>query len=328
MFKQLQEKHQLSILLILSIVSVFGITPFIIIRFIENNIVAALIDLAIVSGILTLVGYAHYTKKPRVISAVIALLVNIGVIAIIITNGINSMLWVYPVVAVTFFLVKPIEALILTLSNVAIIASIPNLFDVMPLNSYFTTNLMLAACAFVYASFGNKQLALLAELNSTDPLTGALNRRALNDDTLAAISRAERYNSTYLLAFLDLDFFKKVNDEFGHAEGDRVLKQLVSITNSHIRESDKLYRFGGEEFVLIIPEIPPKEQVSFINKLRETIKNELKTPAGNSVTVSFGVAAWVPGTTVASWFKRADDAMYQAKNKAATAPYLVKIRVC
>ncbi|MGO2479650.1 MAG: GGDEF domain-containing protein, partial [Pseudoalteromonas sp.] len=69
MFKQLQEKHQLSILLILSIVSVFGITPFIIIRFIENNIVAALIDLAIVSGILTLVGYAHYTKKPRVISA-------------------------------------------------------------------------------------------------------------------------------------------------------------------------------------------------------------------------------------------------------------------
>ena len=231
----------------------------------------------------------------------------------------------------------------------------------MPLNSYFTTNLMLAACAFVYASFGNKQLALLAELNSTDPLTGALNRRALNDDTLAAISRAERYNSTYLLAFLDLDFFKKVNDEFGHAEGDRVLKQLVSITNSHIRESDKLYRFGGEEFVLIIPEIPPKEQVSFINKLRETIKNELKTPAGNSVTVScgfgsvgfcessyslcccsvdifgsgcigtlsnapclslgvvvtvsFGVAAWVPGTTVASWFKRADDAMYQAKKQ-------------
>ncbi|WP_372761191.1 GGDEF domain-containing protein [Pseudoalteromonas sp.] len=315
MIQQLQNKHQLSILLVLSIVSVFGISPFIVIRFIENNIIAALINLTLVTGILTLTGFAHLTGKHRLASAIIALFINIGVASVIILNGVNSVLWVYPVIAVTFFLVNPLKALLITLVNVGVIATIPQLFNSIPLGSYLVSSLMLAVCAFVYATYANKQLDLLATLNSTDPLTGALNRRALNLDAAAAIAHAERSGSCYLLAFLDLDFFKKVNDEFGHAEGDKVLKQLVTTTKAHIRKYDKLYRFGGEEFVLIIPEIAPSEQVGFINKLRETIKNELKTPAGKAVTVSFGVASWIPGTTVASWFKRADDALYQAKEQ-------------
>jgi diguanylate cyclase len=315
MIQQLQNKHQIPILMVLSMLSVLGITPFIIIRFIENNIVAALIDLAIVTGILTLTAYARYTKKPHMISAFSALLINIGVTATIVTNGINSMLWIYPVIAATFFLIAPVKALFITVINIAVIASIPNLFAVVPLNSYLITSLMLAACAFAYATHANKQFNLLATLNSTDPLTDALNRRALNSDAKAAIAHAERTGCCYLLTFLDLDYFKKINDEFGHAEGDKVLKKMVIITRAHIRQQDKLYRFGGEEFVLLLPEIEEKEQANFINKLRENIKSELRTPAGKAVTVSFGVAAWTPDTTVASWFKRADDALYQAKEQ-------------
>lgn len=315
MIQQLKNKHQFTVLLLMSILSILGITPFIVIRFLENNITAALINLAIVTGILTLTAYLHYTKKSRMIGALSALLVNIGVTAIVITNGVNSMLWIYPVIAATFFLITPIKALFITLINIAAMASIPSLFTTVPLSSFIITSLMLAACAFVYAFNANKLFNLLAILNSTDPLTEALNRRALDSDTKAAIAHAELTGSRYLLTFFDLDSFKKINDEFGHAEGDKVLKQLVIITRSHIRQYDKIYRFGGEEFVLLLPDIEEKDQINFINKLRESIKNELKTPAGKAVTVSFGVAAWASGTNVANWFKRADDALYQAKKQ-------------
>jgi diguanylate cyclase (GGDEF)-like protein len=170
---------------------------------------------------------------------------------------------------------------------------------------------MVSLTSFVYASRSEKQLRLLETLNTVDALTGALNRRALNSDIDEALSIAERKATPYMLALLDLDHFKVVNDKYGHAIGDDVLKKLVTITTANIRKYDKLYRFGGEEFVLLIPEIV--DQQAFIHNLRIAIKNALKTPDGKEVTVSFGIAAWVPGATADTWFKRADEALYQAK---------------
>ena len=91
-----------------------------------------------------------------------------------------------------------------------------------------------------------------------------------------------------------------------------MLKDFVSITTSHIRKYDRLYRFGGEEFVLLMLQ-SGEQQHAFVDNLRAAIRTGLKTPDGEAITVSFGVAAWVPGTTEASWLKRADDALYLAK---------------
>lgn len=313
MVEQLQNKHQLTILSILSIVSVIGITPFVVLRYLQDNYLGAILDFTLVLGILMLMFYARRTGNPRLPCAIVAIFINVGVLGIIVVNGIDSFLWVYPVCAVTFFLVKPYEALFISLITGGVIINLPNIFDSIPLESYIMTSLILALCAFVYASYGQKQLSLLAMLNTTDPLTGALNRRALDADMAAALARAERNNTQHLLAFLDLDHFKKINDKYGHGVGDQVLKKLVTITKAHIRQYDQLYRFGGEEFVLLIPEITPQQQQTFIDNLRVAIKQELKTADGKEVTVSFGVASWVKGTTVASWLKRADDALYQAK---------------
>ncbi|WP_351015189.1 GGDEF domain-containing protein [Shewanella sp. AC91-MNA-CIBAN-0169] len=314
MINQLQEKYQLSLLLLLSAVAVLGISPFVVIRYLAGNFTAAIIDITLILGIIALVTYAHYVKKIRIVSAVIAIFINVGVVVIVIANGIDSFLWIYPVFASTFVLVKPIEALgINAVAGVAVV-KLSNIFATISEDSFIVTNLMLSLCVFVYASHSAKQFRLLEDLNTIDPLTGAFNRRAMSSDMNEVLSNADSHSIRQWLAILDLDYFKRVNDKFGHAVGDQILKNFVTITTSHIGKYDRLYRFGGEEFVLLIPE-SSNQQPAYFDSLRTAIKKELKNPDGEEITVSFGVALWVPGTTADTWLQRADEALYLAKNR-------------
>ncbi|AZQ84807.1 GGDEF domain-containing protein [Colwellia sp. Arc7-635] len=311
MINQLQEKYQLSILLLLGTVAILGVFPFIVVRYLAGNFTAAIIDITLIVGISALVAYAYYYKNIRVVSAIIALFINAGAVAVTVTNGIDSFLWTYPVLASTFILVKPVEAFVINVMTVTALVMLSNVFTVISLDSYLVTTLMLSMSAFVYASHGAKQFKLLETLNTVDALTGAFNRRALSSDIAVALSNAERNGSKPLLAILDFDYFKTINDKYGHTVGDQVLKDFVKIITAHIRKSDRLYRFGGEEFILLIPEID--QQHVFIDHIRNTIKNQLKTPDGKQITVSFGVAPWVLGTTADTWIQRADETLYLAK---------------
>ncbi|MCB5227453.1 GGDEF domain-containing protein [Alishewanella sp. 16-MA] len=313
MINQLQQKYQLSLLLLLGVVAVLGVLPFAVIRYLEGNLIAAVIDITLVLGIIMLVVYAYLSLHIRVVSIVIAIFINTGVVVIGSANGIDSFLWIYPVFVSTFILVKPVEAFIInTLAGIAL-ALLSDIFVIVSLDSYIISILMLSLCSFVYASHSAKQFSLLETLNTVDALTGAFNRRAMSVDIKAALATAERNGGKPMLAILDLDYFKAINDKFGHAVGDQVLKDFVAITTSQIRQYDRLYRFGGEEFVLLVPQIN-EHYHTFIQHLRTAIKNALKTPDGKEITVSFGVAPWLPGTTEDSWLKRADKALYLAKN--------------
>lgn len=312
MINQLQEKYQLSLLLLLGSVAVMGVFPFVVIRFLDGNYIAAIIDMTLILGITSLVSYAHRSKKIRMVSAIIAIFINAGATVIAVANGIDSFLWVYPVLASTFVLVKPIEALCINAMTVLSLVAVADIFDIISLSSYLITTLMLSMCVFVYARHGAKQFSLLEKLNTVDALTGAFNRRALSSDIAAALANAERNGTKQLLAILDFDHFKTVNDKFGHAVGDKVLKDFVRIITANIRKSDRLYRFGGEEFILLITQVNEQPH-DFIDHLRVTIKSELKTPDGEAVTVSFGVAPWLSETTADTWLQRADEALYRAK---------------
>lgn len=313
MSNQLQEKYQISVLSILGVVAILGILPFSVIRFLEGNIPAGIIDLSLVLGITIIVTYALRSKNIRIASAVAAVFIVSGVVLISVTNGIDSFLWVYPVFASTFFLVKPIEAVAINTVAGAALVALSDVFDTISVLSFIVTILMLLLSSFIYARNSEKQFNLLETLNTVDALTGAFNRRALSLDMEAALSKSERNGLQQLLVIFDLDYFKQVNDKHGHAVGDQVLQQLVKITKAIIRKYDKLYRFGGEEFVLLVCDLSLQQQQAFIDKLQAAIKSQLKTPDGKTVTASFGGAAWIPGTTVDSWLKRADAALYQAK---------------
>ncbi|MBU2964909.1 GGDEF domain-containing protein [Amphritea sp. 2_MG-2023] len=314
MINQLQEKYQLSLLLLLASVASLGIFPFVVMRYLAGNITAAIMDMMLILGISALVVHAYYFKKIRIVSAIIAFFINAGLLIVVIANGLDSFLWVYPVFASTFILVKPIEALAINIVASILLIALSDIFNSVSLTSYVVTITMLSMSTFVYASHSAKQFHLLEALNTIDPLTGALNRRAMSLDIKAALASSERNGIEQLLAILDLDYFKAVNDKYGHAAGDQVLKDFVTITTAHIRKYDRLYRFGGEEFVLLIP-VTKEQQQPFIANLRATIKQELKTPDGEEITVSLGVAPWVAGTTVETWLQRADDALYLAKSK-------------
>jgi diguanylate cyclase (GGDEF)-like protein len=157
----------------------------------------------------------------------------------------------------------------------------------------------------------------LEELATTDPLTRALNRRALADRLAIEMDRARRYASDLAILLIDIDFFKRVNDSAGHLAGDEVLRQIANCIQAAVRTVDIVARYGGEEFVVILPETSPTGAVTFAERLRMGIEAHEFIVGGLEIrlTVSIGISTF-PASDIASaddFFARADAAMYRAK---------------
>ncbi len=171
----------------------------------------------------------------------------------------------------------------------------------------------------------NARLEVLAH---TDPLTHTLNRRALTARLASELDRARRYDSVVSLLMIDVDHFKGINDTHGHLAGDDVLREVAALLQQAVRSVDVVARFGGEEFVVVLPETPLSGAIVFAERMREAI--EARTFAGDAgsapltVTASVGVAVFpAEGVeSVEALFARADEALYRAKadgrNRVAT----------
>lgn len=152
----------------------------------------------------------------------------------------------------------------------------------------------------------------LEKLSATDSLTGAWNRTHFDKSIAIELSRSVRYHQPVALVLLDIDYFKQVNDKHGHAAGDDVLRELVSVVQHDIRTSDLLFRWGGEEFAILAPSTDYRSAAKLAETLRAKIEqHEIKT-VGN-ITISLGVAEHVSAESENSWFHRADEALYAAK---------------
>jgi diguanylate cyclase (GGDEF)-like protein len=148
---------------------------------------------------------------------------------------------------------------------------------------------------------------------TTDPLTGLHNRLMLEHTLPAELARAERYETALSIVLYDIDHFKRVNDTHGHAAGDQVLIKLSRFVPNLIRNSDLLVRWGGEEFLILMPGSEGAMACRAAEKLRDAISHVEFAEVG-SVTCSFGVAQYQPGDTADSLIARADVALYQAKH--------------
>jgi len=147
---------------------------------------------------------------------------------------------------------------------------------------------------------------------SIDPLTSILNRRKFNEVLSYEINREERYRSGLSLIICDLDRFKNVNDEFGHDGGDQALIAFTHLISNAIRKSDVFARWGGEEFVLLLPKTQLEEAMQIASKLR-LITEATMIPHVGRITTSFGVSEYQSGDTGEALIKRADMALYKAK---------------
>jgi len=149
----------------------------------------------------------------------------------------------------------------------------------------------------------------------TDPLTGAQNRLAMNQALTREVELAHRQGSSLSIILLDADHFKNINDTYGHALGDEVLKAIAQVTQQNIRQSDVLFRFGGEEFLILLGQTDSKGAIQLADRVRESIAAiDMINGTPINITASLGVTTMNEQDTSDSLFDRADKALYQAKN--------------
>jgi diguanylate cyclase (GGDEF)-like protein len=153
----------------------------------------------------------------------------------------------------------------------------------------------------------------LEHLSQTDALTGIGNRLYFNRSLNKEIQRSRRYKSDLSLLMFDIDFFKKVNDNYGHDVGDQVLVEISAVIQSLLRETDILCRFGGEEFAIIMPETGLIEAEKSAERLRSTIEKVSTSEFPSKLTISFGVGQVTKWDNEKTILKRVDNALYSAK---------------
>jgi diguanylate cyclase (GGDEF)-like protein len=156
--------------------------------------------------------------------------------------------------------------------------------------------------------------AKLEKLAATDALTGAWNRLHFEQRLTEEIERAHRYGQPLSLLLLDIDHFKAINDRHGHQTGDRVLVEICRRLGHQMRETDLLARWGGEEFVAVLPHTPAAAAMALAERIRRLIPSEPLPPVG-AVTVSAGVAQLQSDDDLDSLFQRVDRALYRAKER-------------
>ena len=299
--------------LILSASGVFGVFPFMVLRYLQGEWVAAIIDTIIVIGFLCLGIYVYRTRKIAVASIALSVFCIIGLLTTVYAVGPHQVYWAYPVVMAVFYLVRPRIAIILVLLTIAALA--PRLIgglDTHATSAFFVTISVMSAFAFAFSLITNRQREELIRLATKDPLTGAGNRRALDEKLSEIVNGFKRSGTTASMLLLDLDHFKKVNDEHGHAVGDQILKRITDIIDLRIRVTDSLYRVGGEEFIVVL-EGQVLERAAHLSEQLRTLVEANELIPDRAVTISLGVAELRSEETVNNWLSRADDALYRAK---------------
>jgi diguanylate cyclase (GGDEF)-like protein len=153
---------------------------------------------------------------------------------------------------------------------------------------------------------------VMANLAYTDTLTSLPNRRRLYEDVYRLIALAERYGQEFCVCLFDLDHFKRLNDTHGRLVGDQVLQEVAQVARLHLRAADLFGRWGGEEFVVLLPQTRLSDAQTALERVRLAL-HTIALPNVHAVTASFGIAAYLPGDTRESLLHRADQALYLAK---------------
>ncbi len=162
----------------------------------------------------------------------------------------------------------------------------------------------------------DKLMQELEKLAMTDALTNLHNSRYFFQQIKSEIQRHKRYKRNLSLLVMDIDFFKRYNDSWGHLEGDKVLMTIGGLISSCMRSMDSAYRYGGEEFAILLPETGIEKAGVVGNRIRERIAQEVFTPQEDireTITVSLGAGEWISEEDFTSFIKRTDKALYRSK---------------
>ncbi len=298
---------------------IVGIGPMAVFRLLEGSLLVAAVDGVAVLGVFAIIWMVFVKRSVRVASILMALVAVLATVATIVIRGGNQIIWLHPTLVAVFYLLRPKEGAVLSMLTIA--AVLPTVFSngtggeiAIALASIIVTMCL----SIAFAVMTGEQRRALEVITRRDALTGIGNRRALEEKLDSAIGSVSDGAQPFFLIMLDLDHFKAINDRYGHAAGDAVLREIAETIGANIRPTDACFRTGGEEFVVVAntPDLTRARQLG--ERLRESIETaQTGLPAGTRVTVtaSLGLAEYQPGESRDALCKRADDAMYQAKRE-------------
>jgi diguanylate cyclase (GGDEF)-like protein len=293
--------------------TVLGVTPFAVLRALNGEWLAAILDTALILVMAGNASYAWRTGNSALAGKINAVVVSLSCALLGGVLGPAGLFWSYTVVLANYMLAPRLLA---TLCGTALIVA--GLLSSpagsgMAMAAFAVSAVLVMLYAFIFASLTDVQRKLLEGLATRDPLTGVANRRCMEVELADALKTHHARGEPATVAVLDLDHFKQVNDRHGHDAGDRVLIAFAERVQACIRKRDRLYRLGGEEFVLLLPDTDHSGARVALEKVRDAVQAE---PLAESlrVTTSIGAATLEADDDWPRWLARADSALYQAKD--------------
>ena len=214
-----------------------------------------------------------------------------------------------------YFITQPLRAVLI--NSIMLLFYIPKLVvthESVSTATVIITIIVTNIFAYLFASGLRKQEKKLIKLASEDYLTGAGNRRSLSNHLENLHAVLKNHDKTASIMLIDLDHFKNVNDMYGHIKGDDVLVTISNNLRTFCNECSKLFRFGGEEFLLVCQNVDIDFAFDKAEELREYIKRQ-NIVEGIELTISIGVAEYIKEESISDWIHRVDLALYQAKNE-------------
>lgn len=323
--QRFREDFRLSLITMFCLPTATAIAGFTVYRFINGNMLMGVLDTVLVLVFLAILVFSWTTGRVVVAGIILVVITGAGVLGVVYLVGLLGLFWAFVDILITFFLSPPTFALpkVVALAVGTLVLGAQSGLNAVQLVSYGTTFFLVSLFAYSFSALSRAQASQLEELATRDPLTGAGNRRMLEEELAITIAANERDSANTGLLMLDLDYFKQVNDRYGHAEGDEVLRQFASLVENHSRRGDRFFRFGGEEFVLLLNVNDLKGMENAARHIHQVIRDYL-TCAGGEVTCSIGGSLIRSGDNWESWLHRADQALYKAKQSGRDAIVLAE----
>jgi len=233
----------------------------------------------------------------------------------LILQGETIIYWYYPFAFIILSIAEHRQArIMLALSILVFVPAVFFTTDAGIAARFSVTYLMVCIFGDIVVRLLDKAQAQQALLTLTDPLTGALNRRSFLSTLGDAAESCRREIGTASLVAIDIDHFKQVNDTLGHKAGDEALKNIVTTLLMRKRKLDRLFRTGGEEFIVLARNIEPGESIAFADSLRIAVE-QANILDGQAITISIGIADYDIKQSIDEWIRQADTNLYEAKRR-------------
>ena len=303
----------------------FFLLPFAIYRFSIGDFAIGFVDLIITLSLVAIFTQTYHSKEIKYLNNIAVAICLLCVTWVMYTQGMSMIFWAFPSMGFTYFVLKSKEALFTNLIFMSLITFI--FIDVLSKSqtlSIYPSLVLVCLFGFAFSLCSESQNKKLLRLVDEDTLTGVKNRRSFDEKLENILLNHKRDPKPVSMLLLDLDFFKKVNDTYGHKQGDQVLIEFAQTVKSIIRTTDNVYRFGGEEFVVIANNSSLDNAGLLADSIRKLIQNSPSLSQYN-VTVSIGVSEILAADDADSFFRRADNALYKAKSSGRNTVRLARL---